>query len=612
MAIALATKTTASADFGGGSGNLSVNPPSGLAAGDLWIIGAICDSDGTGKVGVPTGFTAVTASVNGYETWPEIRAFWKIAGASESAVNVPMATGSYYCWASSSRWTGAHASAPIGASATGTSGSSTANALDAPDITTTVNDAYAYLLFGAEGDDGSGTYTINNPSGTTMIDSLGAAATYFPAAGAAYESRPTAGSYTPGNWSQSAHSDGDVFDGVGITFEIKPAAGGITLTPGVGAIAVAGLAPAVVRTAHHFPKPGVGAIAVAGLAPTVSTTAHHFPAPGVGAVVFAGLAPTVSISENQTVQPGVGAITVSGLAPAVVQTANHFPAPGAGSIVFTGLAPTVEQTAHHTITPGVGAVTITGLAPTVLTGDNQVVQPGVGAITFAGLAPTVSVTEHHTVAPGAGGIVIAGLAPTVVVTAHHFVSPGVGAVVFNGLAPDVQVTDGGTVFPGVGAIVITGLAPTVVQTAHHTLQPGVGTITLVGLMPTVNVSGQDSDIPQGGAGYPVYWQGRRRKRTLKEQPRKHLEQILESVVAEYYADLTESDLPASVKAKAAKLVKPYAKRPSKRQGVPTAQSVNWKALEADAENARQLMELWKQEIMERDLQAEDDYLMMVD
>jgi len=113
MSVALASSTTAFVALGGaGPTSLSVNPPSGLQAGDLWVITVGADVDSLGKIGLPSGFTAVSASWWSSD-YPEGRSMWKIAGSSESAVNVPIQYG-FDVWACSQRWTGAHQTSPIG------------------------------------------------------------------------------------------------------------------------------------------------------------------------------------------------------------------------------------------------------------------------------------------------------------------------------------------------------------------------------------------------------------------------------------------------------------------------------------------------------------------
>lgn len=76
------------------------------------------------------------------------------------------------------------------------------------------------------------------------------------------------------------------------------------------------------RPANLNLTPGVAALALAGLAPSVSRSANVTLTPGAAVLTLAGSAPTVQqLSGNQTLTPGVGAITLSGFAPTVAQGA---------------------------------------------------------------------------------------------------------------------------------------------------------------------------------------------------------------------------------------------------------------------------------------------------
>ena len=113
-------------------------------------------------------------------------------------------------------------------------------------------------------------------------------------------------------------------------------------------------------------------------------------------------------------------------------------------------------------------------------------------------------------------------------------------------------------------------------------------------------------IPQGGAGYPVYWQGKRRKRKLEDQPLRHLDYILDKVVAEYYGDIVESDLPKAVKREAAEVVEPFVER--KTRGIPKPANIDWVALQRDADAVGTILQIWHEELQE--IEEEEDLMMM--
>ena len=118
-------------------------------------------------------------------------------------------------------------------------------------------------------------------------------------------------------------------------------------------------------------------------------------------------------------------------------------------------------------------------------------------------------------------------------------------------------------------------------------------------------------VGPGGSGYPVYWQGKRRKRRLEEQPNLHLKKVLDDVVNELYGELTEDDVPPAVQAKAAKLVKPFVAQKDKKLAIPPPAAVDWQALEKDAARVRQIIALWRKHELEVEIDAEDEYLLMM-
>lgn len=137
-------------------------------------------------------------------------------------------------------------------------------------------------------------------------------------------------------------------------------------------------------------SPGVGSVLVTGYAPTVVQTTNQIVAPDTGSLVITGHAPTVVRTSGQTIAPGAGALTLTGNAPTVIRTAHHIVAPGAGALTLTGHAPAVLQTTGITVQPGVGALVLTGYAPTVARTAHQIVKPAVGELTVTGYAPTIS------------------------------------------------------------------------------------------------------------------------------------------------------------------------------------------------------------------------------
>lgn len=91
-------------------------------------------------------------------------------------------------------------------------------------------------------------------------------------------------------------------------------------------------------------------------------------------------------------------------------------------------------------------------------------------------------------------------------------------------------------------------------------------------------------VTQAGAGHPVYWQGKRKKLTLKDRPERHLDWILNNVVSELYSDEVVSSPDISVKVEA--LVRPFI-RPGDQQKKPV-EAIDWLALVDNAAMLEQL------------------------
>lgn len=155
--------------------------------------------------------------------------------------------------------------------------------------------------------------------------------------------------------------------------------------------------------------------------------------------------------------------------------------------------------------------------------------------------------------------------------------------------------------------------------AGSVIAPGVSEGDGTTSLPLLTASGVGVVVPlvlteipgPGGSGYPVYWQGKRRKRRLEEQPNLHLKKVLDDVVNELYGELTEDDVPPAVQAKAAKLVKPFVAQKDKKLAIPPPAAVDWAALERDATRVRQLIALWRKQEEDVEIEAEDEYLLLM-
>lgn len=119
-------------------------------------------------------------------------------------------------------------------------------------------------------------------------------------------------------------------------------------------------------------------------------------------------------------------------------------------------------------------------------------------------------------------------------------------------------------------------------------------------------------IPIGGSGYPVDWQGKRRKLSLKEQPDKHLRHILDRVISEYYAEVVNADgVSQEAKKEVAQVVKPYADKKGRFKAVPAAAQIDWAALESNASAVSAILQIWSEEVKKNDIDDDDDTMMML-
>jgi hypothetical protein len=138
----------------------------------------------------------------------------------------------------------------------------------------------------------------------------------------------------------------------------------------------------------------------------------------------------------------------------------------------------------------------------------------------------------------------------------------------------------------------------------------------------VNISGdvlEGSDLVEGrieserifmgGAGHPVYYQGKRKKRKLEDQPNKHLQWILDRTIAEYYSEIIEADVPKSVKQEVGEVVRPYIER--KAKGIPQRSNIDWQALQQNADAVGTILQIWNEELRANDLEEDDEEFLIM-
>lgn len=107
MAVVVQTSVAVS----GSGASISVDPPAGLASGDMWLICFVQD-DNNAVFDAPAGFSTVDTSFN--TTWPRLGEVYKPnCSGSETAVTVTITGGSGNIRAHSIRISGQDTSDPL-------------------------------------------------------------------------------------------------------------------------------------------------------------------------------------------------------------------------------------------------------------------------------------------------------------------------------------------------------------------------------------------------------------------------------------------------------------------------------------------------------------------
>lgn len=228
---------------------------------------------------------------------------------------------------------------------------------------------------------------------------------------------------------------------------------GFKLTPGVGALAMSGFPPSVIRPTVI--TPGAGSLSTSGLGSVLDLGMR----PGAGTLTIAGTSSTTAFS----ITPGAGSLSISG-AGSVLDLGIK---PAAGALALSGQA----STTAFTITPGAGSLSMSGAAPRMDLG----IKPGAGALVIGGLSPTLS--TGFVLTPGAGSLVISGQTPGVLGVGT--IQPGAGALGLAGYAPSLGIG----VTPGVGALSLVGAG----SVLGLGMKPGAGSLSMVGSASVIGI-----------------------------------------------------------------------------------------------------------------------------
>jgi hypothetical protein len=184
--------TPASGNDTDGGATFTATVPSGLAAGETWIIAACMDDD-NGTFDLPIGWEGAAAA-NFNDTWPRARVMFKPnCSGGESNQSVSMTGGGGNVEWISARAAGVATASVIGNVATDQTSAGGANTFPVPSITvqTTGNGVVGVFV---QNDHGTATAPAPFGTVTSQNDGVGILCSF---AGAENQ---TAGSFNPGDW----------------------------------------------------------------------------------------------------------------------------------------------------------------------------------------------------------------------------------------------------------------------------------------------------------------------------------------------------------------------------------------------------------------------------
>lgn len=239
------------------------------------------------------------------------------------------------------------------------------------------------------------------------------------------------GALSPAETELLTSSPLQVFASISRRYFVGASGGGVTITPGTGALALSTYAPAISQP--QTLTPAATALTLTTYVPSVSQAVAITPT--TVALNLSTYAPT--IAQPQTVTPGVAALTLGTYAPTVSQGVSL--TPGVAALTLATYASAVSQPV--TLTPPVAALTLSTYAPTVT--QNQILIPPTLALTLATYAPTVS--QPVPLVPSTAALVLATYAPTV--SQPGPIVPGVAALLLATYAPTVTQA-----LPGAGGV----------------------------------------------------------------------------------------------------------------------------------------------------------------
>lgn len=232
-----------------------------------------------------------------------------------------------------------------------------------------------------------------------------------------------------------------------------------TITPLVGAVAFAGVAPVLTQPVPTARNPVAGSLALTGAQSLTVTTKS----PVVGFLVLTGLSPPLAMN----ILTGAGALSLTGSAAVFDKVIT----PGVGAFALTGISPVLIG--GTVITPPAGNLDLPGTAST----EAITITPAKASLVLAGVAANTVINNARV--PGTGQLTLAPYAP--VLKNDYRLTPFVGTLDLTG---KVAVAIKGTVIaPNAAALAFGGVGAAV--TNQQTIKPATGALNTAGTVQSV-------------------------------------------------------------------------------------------------------------------------------
>jgi hypothetical protein len=256
-----------------------------------------------------------------------------------------------------------------------------------------------------------------------------------------------------------------------------PAAGGVSVTPPQGDLALSTAAPTVVRTDNHAVDVPAADLSLSTTAPGLSVGLNlNVPAADLA---LSSPAPSINLTANISIDVLAADLSLSSAAPtADVTTGISIPVPAA-DLALSAFVPSVAVTADVTITvPGTNLV-FTTTAPAVSAGGSVNITVPVVDLTLSTVGPAVQQTEHIAIDVPGAALVLSTVAPQVARTANITVQVPAADLALSAIAPSLTRTEHWSITVPVAAMALSSAAPGV-AVGVETVPPFTAALTSTG------------------------------------------------------------------------------------------------------------------------------------